>query len=188
ELKRIKADDICELLTERAMKLYHSKEELFGEEKFREIERAVLLRNVDTQWMNHIDEMEDLKGGIGLQAYAQRDPVNEYRLLGADLFDAMVSEIREQTVRMILSIFPRVEPVTRVEVAKPLVEGFAGGQVPPRAPGGASPAVRPASAGTAGTPIVRQTPKVGRNDPCPCGSGKKYKKCCGASSAENNEE
>ncbi len=189
ELKKVKADDIRELLLARAEKLYHSKEELFGEEKFREIERAVLLRNVDTKWMDHIDAMDDLKGSIGLQAYAQRDPVNEYRLVGADMFDAMVADIRESTVRMILSIFPRVEPVTRVEVAKPLVEGFAGGQMQPQRP--AAPAQNGAAPRPSVTPAgapAKAAPKVGRNDPCPCGSGKKYKKCCGAASNDAGQD
>ncbi|MBE6576006.1 MAG: preprotein translocase subunit SecA [Ruminococcaceae bacterium] len=181
ELQKLKAEDITELLQTRAITLYHDKEKLFGEETFREIERAVLLRNVDTKWMDHIDEMDDLKGSIGLQAYAQRDPVNEYRLIGADMFDAMVAEIRENTVRTLLSIFPRVQPVTRVEVAKPLVEGFAGGRMPgqPQRP------VAPRAGAPIGAP-QKAAPKVGRNDPCPCGSGKKYKKCCGLGAEDDS--
>ena len=169
-------ESISDTLYERAMKLYEKKEELFGKDTFREVERAVLLRNVDSKWMDHIDAMDDLKDSIGLQAYANRDPVTEYRIAGADMFDEMVAEIREDTVRTILSIIPRPEKeIKRVEVAKPLIEGFAGGKP---------------KAGTkkVGNTVVRKGEKVGRNDPCPCGSGLKYKKCCGAnkSGAEDN--
>ncbi|MGN1047923.1 MAG: preprotein translocase subunit SecA [Eubacteriales bacterium] len=169
-------ESISDTLYERAMKLYEKKEELFGKETFREVERAVLLRNVDSKWMDHIDAMDDLKDSIGLQAYANRDPVTEYRIAGADMFDEMVAEIREDTVRTILSIIPRPEKeIKRVEVAKPLIEGFAGGKP---------------KAGTkkVGNTVVRKGEKVGRNDPCPCGSGLKYKKCCGAnkSGTEDN--
>ena len=176
ELDRIRSTDISDMLCSRAEDIYYEKEGLFGAEKFREIERAVLLQNVDRMWMEHIDAMDDLKGSVGLQAYAQRDPVNEYRILGADMFDAMVSDIREKTVRMMLSIVPVSEEKTirRVQVATPLVEGFEGGKVPQKKvtrPNGPEP--------------IRNTKAPDRNAPCPCGSGKKYKKCCGAASVEN---
>ncbi len=157
-------------LLQRAESLYAEKEALFGAEQMREVERVVLLKNVDMKWMDHLDAMDDLKGSIGLQAYAQRNPITEYRLQSADMFDEMSAAIREDTIRMLLSAAPREEEVKRVEVAKPTTEGFAGG-----------PAV-------AKTP-VRKKPaeKVGRNDPCPCGSGKKYKKCCGFQENENED-
>ena len=164
ELKAMSRAQISDELVERAMSLYHSKEELFGEEIFREVERAVLLQNVDRAWMEHIDAMDDLKGSIGLQSYANRDPVVEYRIHGAEMFDGMVGEIRENTVRMILSALPR-QKVERVQVANPLTEGFEG----------AKTSVKKIVL----TPRVNAA-KVGRNDLCPCGSGKKYKKCCGA--------
>ena len=134
----------------------------------REVERVILLRNVDSKWMEHIDSMEELKGTVGLNAYAHRDPINEYRLVGADMFDEMVNDIRESTVRMLLTVMPQKEPIQRVQVAKPLIEGFAGGKMP-----------------TERKPIVRKE-KIGRNDLCPCGSGKKYKKCCGLNQNEGN--
>ena len=109
--------------------------------------------------------MEDLKSTVGLQQYASRDPVTEYRIQGADMFDAMVSEIRDNTVRMILTVIPKPQPVERVQVANPLTEGFEGQAAPKKA--------KIVSA-------IRKPVKVGRNDPCPCGSGKKFKKCCGA--------
>ena len=167
ELKKVKPDDIANLLYDRAIEIYKGKEELFGAEKFREIERAILLQNVDYNWMEHIDAMDDLKDTIRLQAYAQRDPINEYRLQGADMFDAMIADIRDRTVRMVLSVIPNVSEVERVQVAKPISEGFEGdGDKKPKKI----------------TIAKKAEASVGRNDLCPCGSGKKYKKCCGAPS------
>ena len=174
------SDGIIEELNDRAMKKYEEKEVLFGADQMREIERVVLLRCVDTEWMDHIDAMDDLKGSIGLQAYAQRNPINEYRIQGADMFDEMVEEIRNKTVRMILSIMPKPSaetPIERKEVAKVTGEGFEGSQKPASK---AAQRPRPMQA-----PVVKSA-KVGRNDPCPCGSGKKYKKCCGVN--ENDED
>ena len=175
ELKSLTREDIKKILHERAEALYASKEEAFGEQ-MREIERVVILRAVDQNWMNHIDAMDDLRGSVGLQAYAQRSPINEYRFTGADMFDDMIAQIREETTRMILAVAPRKEQdIKRVEVARPLTAGFSGapGARPPQAVGSAP------KAGIV-SPTARTGPKVGRNDPCPCGSGKKYKKCCGA--------
>ena len=146
-----------------AMKLYAAREALWQSVNIdmREIERTLLLRSVDEKWMDHLDAMDELKNSIGLNAYAQRNPVTEYRLVGADMFDNMIADIKETTVLRILSAVPRREaPIERKQVAKPLIEGFAGGKMPTRAP-------------------AKKAAKVGRNDPCPCGSGKKYKKCCG---------
>ncbi len=175
ELNALDKDDIVDLLSGRAMDIYAEKESLFGAEQFREVERAVLLRNVDLKWMDHIDAMDDLKDSIGLQAYAQRNPVTEYRIVGADMFDEMVAEIRENTVRTILSIFPRETEIKRSEVAKPTIEGFAGS------------ISKQKNVKTVGGTVVRTSEKVGRNDPCPCGSGLKYKKCCGANKSAADE-
>ncbi len=172
ELKKLKKNDIYDILEKRAIQKYNEKEELFGKEIFREVERSILLRNVDTAWMEHIDAMDDLKGMINLQSYAQRDPVNEYRITGGDMFDAMVEEIREKTVRTILSVVPRsAEPIKRVQVANPLTEGFEGGQ-------------KKSSRVTIKKPASE---KIGRNSSCPCGSGKKYKNCCGAASKSSEQ-
>ncbi len=172
ELKHLHSEEIREMLCDRAIALYHEKEELVGAERFRELERAVLLQNVDRNWMDHIDAMEDLKDSIRLQSYAQRDPVNEYRLQGADMFDAMVNDIRDRTVRMILSVTVKTPEVKRVQLAKPLTEGFEG----------ANGAKKPKKVSV----VRRAEASVGRNDLCPCGSGKKYKKCCGAPGKEQN--
>ena len=165
ELHNLKREDVTALLIDRADALYREKETLVGVDRFREMERAVLLQNVDRSWMEHIDAMEDLKDSIRLQSYAQRDPVNEYRLQGADMFDVMVGEIRDRTARMILSVTVETPDVKRVQLAKPLTEGFEG-------EGGKKPKKI--------SVVKKAEANVGRNDLCPCGSGKKYKKCCGA--------
>jgi len=166
--KHVDRDTIAEDLCERAMKKYAEKEELFGSESFREVERAILLRSVDIAWMEHIDIMDELKSTVGLQSYAQRDPITEYRIQGADMFDAMVEDIRSNTVRGILSVVPRAQAMERVQVAKPTSEGFGGNgekkKIVIRKP--------------AGVTVIKDSASVGRNDPCPCGSGKKYKNCC----------
>ena len=168
---KAKPQKIAELLEERAFALYEKKIEEVGEERFKEIERAVLLQNVDRNWMDHIDAMDDLKDTIRLQAYAQRDPVTEYRIQGADMFDAMVMDIRDTTVRMILSVTVKTPEVKRVQLANPINEGFEGqdGEKKPKK-----------------VTVVKKGADVGRNDLCPCGSGKKYKKCCGAPGANGN--
>ena len=144
------------------MKRYAEREEMFGDE-MREIERVILLRNVDSKWMEHLDVMDDLKGNIGLQAYAQRNPISEFRIAAADVFDEMISSIRLDTVRRVLTVIPRPQPIARVQIAKPLKESLTDG-----------------TDKKGKTIVVRKAEKVGRNDLCPCGSGKKYKKCCGA--------
>ena len=170
-LAALDKDSLCERLCEKAMEIYEGKDALFGSiegmrpDAMREIEKVILLENVDKKWMEHLDNMEELKEYIGLNSYAQRDPVAMYRIQGADLFDTMIDDIKEDTVRKVLSVVPKVQKVERVQVAQPLVEGFGDGKAVKRAP-------------------VKST-KVGRNDPCPCGSGQKYKKCCGRSSTED---
>ena len=164
----ITSDEIRDTLVERAIKLWKSKEELFGENGARELERVVLLRNVDEKWMDHLEAMDDLRESIGLQSYAQRNPLNEYKLYGADLFDEMISNIRDDTVRGILMAVPKEKPIQRVQVVKPTEEGFMNLAPKERKP--VKQTQQP----------VKAEQKVGRNEPCPCGSGKKYKKCCGA--------
>ena len=167
ELSKLDKQALVDLLMSRADDRIREREELFTPERFREVERSILLRNVDIAWMDHIDAMDDLKGSIGLQAYAQRDPVTEYRMVGADMFDAMVADIRDKTVRQLLTVMPAPQAIQRVQVAKPLIEGFEGQG-------------KKTEAKKVTVTQKRATAKVGRNDPCPCGSGKKYKQCCGA--------
>ena len=168
ELKKLKVETLAEELYKRAIARYEYQEGVFG--NIREVERVILLRCIDELWMDHIDYMQDLKGGIGLNAYAQRNPVNEYKIIGADAFDSMIADIRENTVRAILSAIPTTE-IKREQVAKEQsasIENI----------GGDKPAKK--------KPVVKKAAeKVGRNDDCPCGSGKKYKKCCGAVNGGN---
>ncbi len=161
ELADIQKSDITEELTDRAMKRYEEREQQLGEKMLRELERVILLKVVDTKWIDHIDAMDELRRGISLRAYGQRNPVVEYRLEGFDMFDAMIESIRADTVRLLLTVqIKTAEEPKREQVAKPTGVSVGGGDK----------AVKK-------QPVRKQ--KVGRNDPCPCGSGKKYKKCCG---------
>ncbi len=168
ELKTISKDDIKAELIQKVDDLSASREELFGEQVTRELERVVMLKCVDVQWMDHIDAMEQLKRGIHLRGYAQRDPVVEYRNEGYDMFDQMIANIRDDTTRLFLSA--KIQVIDEQEAPKEMVESGAGAAVKISNP---DEEEETASAKPSGA-------KVGRNDPCPCGSGKRYKKCCGA--------
>ena len=154
QIDDVTKNSIVELLEDRMKTIYARKEEEFGGQLIRELERVILLKVVDTKWMNHIDDMAELKKGIGLRAFGQKNPVVEYRYEGFEMFDAMVESIREDTIRMLLTVrIQKNAPIQREQVAKP-------------------------DAPNAGS--IRMTKKKpADNDPCPCGSGKKYKKCCG---------
>ena len=161
EIEDLEPQFVTEELQKKAAALYEKKEQEFTPNVMREVERVVLLRVVDQEWMDHIDAMEQLQDGIRLRAYAQQDPVVEYRLEGFDMFDAMIAAIRENTAKMILTVRLRQkEAPQREQVAKETSAGTAGDKTVKRQP-------------------VRKQKKPGRNDPCPCGSGLKYKKCCG---------
>ncbi len=153
-------NELIHELKEKAIQMYEDKEALFTEpEQIREIERVVLLKVIDRKWMDHIDDMDQLKQGIGLQAYGQRDPVVQYKIMGYDMFDAMTQGIMEDTVRLLMHI--QVEQkVEREQVAKAT---------------GTNKDEGPSVKG----PVKRTDKKVYPNDPCPCGSGLKYKNCCG---------
>ncbi|HCD43819.1 MAG TPA: preprotein translocase subunit SecA [Lachnoclostridium sp.] len=159
EDKKIRKNELKHMLKEEAIKLYESKEAEFPEgEQIREIERVILLKVIDNKWMSHIDDMDQLRQGIGLQAYGQRDPLVEYKMSGYQMFDEMAAAIREDTVRILFHI--RVEQkVEREPAAK--VTGTNKDESSPKAP------------------VKKVEAKVYPNDPCPCGSGKKYKQCCG---------
>lgn len=145
-------------LVDMAGDIYEKKEQDIGLERMREIERIILLQVVDMKWMDHIDAMDQLRQGIGLRAIGQEDPVRAYQVEGFDMFQDMVNSIQEDTVRYLFSI-EKEAVVEKKQVAK-------------------SAAVEPESMGGGNTPVKKKS-KVGRNDPCPCGSGKKYKRCCG---------
>ena len=153
-------NELVHALKEKAVKLYEDREAQFAEpEQMREIERVILLKVIDRKWMDHIDDMDQLKQGIGLQAYGQRDPVVQYKMMGYDMFDEMTRGITEDTVRLLMHI--KVEQkVEREQVAKVTGTNKDDG-----------PSVK--------GPVKRTDKKVYPNDPCPCGSGKKYKNCCG---------
>ena len=162
ELADTSKDEVFNLIFDRAIELYNQREELIGSELMRELERVVLLRTVDSKWMDHIDAMDELKRGIHLRAYGQHDPVVEYRSEGFNMFDEMIASIREDTSRLVLTVqIKRDEEVKREQVANPTT------------------AFHGESDGTVKKQPVRKVNKIGRNDPCPCGSGKKYKNCCG---------
>ena len=159
ELDALDRKDISELMHDRAMKLYETREEMFGSEMMRKIERFCLLRTLDTNWMDHIDAMDELRRGIYLRAYGQHDPVVEYRNEGYDMFNAMIDTIRENTAKMVLAANFRVEQEVKNE------------------------RVATETSATSGDEKTAKTPSNNRgyskNGLCPCGSGKKYKRCCG---------
>ena len=157
---------IADMLYDRGMQILQAKEVRYGAPVMRELERICLLKCVDRQWMDHIDNMDQLRQGIALRGYGQKDPVVEYRIEGFDMFDQMVDSIRESSVKMLLTIELRAagSAPKREQVAKPTGEGFV--------PGNGAPGVK---GSPKGQPV--RVVKIGRNDPCPCGSGLKFKKC-----------
>ena len=152
--------ELIQGVEERAVKFYAEKEAEFPvPEHIREIERVCLLRAIDTNWMNHIDDMDQLRQGIGLNAYGQKDPLVEYKMQGYDMFDNMIARIQEDTVRLVTHVKIEQKTEKREQVAK--VTGTNRDE------------------STAKAPVKREEKKIQRNDPCPCGSGLKYKNCCG---------
>ncbi|MGN1270182.1 MAG: preprotein translocase subunit SecA [Clostridia bacterium] len=169
---KIKINDVTEELETKINNIYEEKEKIIGETNMRELERVIMLKIVDERWMDHIDAMDELKDGIGLQAYGQKDPVVQYRIEGFDMFEQMNLDIQTDVVKFLMNARKREGEVQRTSSIKITGEGLdntvskeLGGNVPRTT--------------NSNTPIVNEGPKVGRNDPCPCGSGKKYKQCCG---------
>ena len=156
DMESLTKEVLIDKIMEKAEGRYKDKENDFGEERFREIERVVLLQVVDSKWMDHIDAMDQLRQGIGLRAYGQEDPVRAYQNEGFDMFNEMTKSIAEETVKFIYGV-QNPDKVQRKRVAEPIVT----------------------NSDTISKTIVNKEKKIGRNDPCPCGSGKKYKKCCG---------
>ena len=157
-------------LVEEALKLYRSKDALFASlpgvapDAMRKVEKKILLEEVDRHWMEHLEAMDDLKEYVGLNSYAQRDPVAMYRLESADMFDDMIEDIKDCTVRKVLAVVPRLSSTERTQTIRVARQN----NIAP----------------TEKQKPVRAGKKIGRNDPCPCGSGKKYKKCCGFNTTE----
>ncbi|MDD2992931.1 MAG: preprotein translocase subunit SecA [Pygmaiobacter sp.] len=158
ELAKLTREDLNKLLIDRATKICTDKEARYGSQMMRELERVVLLKTVDMKWMEHIDNMDELRKGIYLRSYGQRNPVVEYRIEGFDMFDDMIASIREDTTRLLLTVEIRTkEEPKREQVAVPMGEGVGGTKTNTKTP--------------------TKVTKIGRNDPCPCGSGLKWKKC-----------
>ena len=201
ELEKTEKQDIIDTLTKRALDMYSENEKLFDEETMREMERVYLLKSVDTYWMEHIDNMEQLKQGIRLRAYGQRDPVVEYRMDGFDMFDEMIESIRQDTAKLMLVAPKRVleiqkrqaeiERIKREQEQKAAAahQVILGQNKDQKSESAVTLALKREQVakpthfsgdGTVSTnKTIRKAKKIGRNDPCPCGSGKKYKKCCG---------
>ena len=201
ELEGMEAEEIGQHIVDDALAIFKANEELLPAETIREMERVYLLKAVDTHWMDHIDAMDQLKSGIRLRSYGQHDPVVEYRLEGFDMFDEMIENIREDTMKMMLIMPKRVYEIQKrqeaIEAARKAAEKQAaaahqvmlnnGEEKPKENPVQAAlkreQVAKPTQTSDDGTDTanktVRKGKKVGRNDPCPCGSGKKYKKCCG---------
>jgi len=156
DAEKITREELKDMLMEIALREYDRKEQEFGSEQMRELERVILLKVVDMKWMEHIDNMDQLRQGIGLRAYGQEDPVRAYQVEGYDMFHQMINTIKEDTVKHLYHVQLKHMP-QREKVAEPVETG---------------------NGKNDGKPVTRKK-KVGRNDPCPCGSGKKYKKCCG---------
>lgn len=183
EVAALTVASLRDSLEERVLQTYEEREAKYGSELMRYLERMVMLQVVDGQWKDHLLAMDHLKEGIGLRGYGQKDPLIEYKREGFQMFEAMVERIKEQTI----------EYLYRVQVAPAEALAFAGAQQPPSGESVDSdhplrsqpepqpkPAERSLRPVTAAAPIKVVGKKIGRNDPCPCGSGQKYKKCCGA--------
>ncbi len=186
---KVSADEVLEEIKKKALENYENKEKEIGED-IKEVEKIVLLKVVDTKWMNHIDDMDELKNGIGLRAYAQKDPVVQYRQVGTDMFNEMTSQIRLEVSKIMLHLVKRGMNIQREPVAKVTDEKLDDSyiksedeessevklteeELTPRHNNREKP-----------QPVRNDLPKIGRNDPCPCGSGKKYKNCHGRPGAE----
>ena len=160
ELNELDKKDISNFLKERGRLNYKTREADMGAETMREVERVCLLKTVDRHWMDHIDAMQDLRQGIRLRAYAQTDPIIAYKKESLEMFEEMITAIQEETVRRLYSVrVKKDEEIKRERVASGMTENVGGDGTVKKQP--------------------RKVKKIGRNDPCPCGSGKKYKQCCG---------
>ena len=168
---KINVNNVIDEIKNKVHGEYEEKEKTIGEAQMRELERVVMLKIVDERWMDHIDSMDELKNGIGLRAYGQKDPVVQYRIEGFDMFDQMVNDIKVDVVRFLMNARKREDNnLQRAQTIKITSSGLENLN---------NNANTPRKSGAASTTVVNNEPKVGRNDPCPCGSNKKYKNCCG---------
>jgi preprotein translocase subunit SecA len=157
EISGLEKEELKDTILDRTLKIYEAKEAEIGSENMRELERVILLRVVDTKWMDHLDAMDQLRDGISLRAFGQQDPVQAYQIEGYDMFVELINNIKQETIKYVLNV-----NVNRMPQRQKVAEEVATNQ---EQEGGNKPIIKEA--------------KIGRNDPCPCGSGKKYKRCCG---------
>ena len=162
-LDGLNSDGLGQLVYDEALKVYNTREEAIGKEEFRQLERIVMLQTVDSLWKDHLLSMDHLKEGIGLRGYAQQNPLIVYKKEGFDMFQDMISRVKEETLGILYRI-QIAEPKEMEDLRRPKEQKmvFSGSEAPERK-----------------KPVKRASKKIGRNAPCPCGSGKKYKKCCG---------
>lgn len=166
--------EVIEEAVEKATAIYEERENEIGSEELRELERVVTLKVVDEKWMDHIDNMDELKDGIGLRAYGQKDPVVQYRIEGFDMFDQMVLDIKTDVVKFLMHARKREGDIKREETVKITGEGLQNSAI-----NNLDGTMAPKTSTPQNQTVINNEPKIGRNDPCPCGSGKKYKNCCG---------
>lgn len=172
--ENIHLKEVIEEAVEKAYAIYEEREKTIGAEELRELERVVTLKIVDEKWMDHIDAMDELKDGIGLRAYGQKDPVVQYRIEGFDMFDQMVLDIKTDVVKLLMHVRKKEENIQRTEAAR-----ITGMSLENSAISNLDGTIAPKTSSPQNQTVVNNEPKVGRNDQCPCGSGKKYKNCCG---------
>ena len=172
--ENIHLKEVIEEAVEKAYAIYDEREKAIGAEELRELERVVTLKIVDEKWMDHIDAMDELKDGIGLRAYGQKDPVVQYRIEGFDMFDQMVLDIKTDVVKLLMHVRKKEENIQRTEAAR-----ITGMSLENSAISNLDGTIAPKTSSPQNQTVVNHEPKVGRNDQCPCGSGKKYKNCCG---------
>lgn len=166
--------EVIEEAVEKATAIYEERENEIGSEELRELERVVTLKVVDEKWMDHIDNMDELKDGIGLRAYGQKDPVVQYRIEGFDMFDQMVLDIKTDVVKFLMHARKREGDIKREETVKITGEGLQNSAI-----NDLDGTMAPKTSTPQNQTVINNEPRIGRNDPCPCGSGKKYKNCCG---------
>ena len=166
--------EVIEEAVEKATAIYEERENEIGSEELRELERVVTLKVVDEKWMDHIDNMDELKDGIGLRAYGQKDPVVQYRIEGFDMFDQMVLDIKTDVVKFLMHARKREGDIKREETVKITGEGLQNSAI-----NNFDGTMAPKTSTPQNQTVINNEPRIGRNDPCPCGSGKKYKNCCG---------
>lgn len=166
--------EVIEEAVEKATAIYEERENEIGSEELRELERVVTLKVVDEKWMDHIDNMDELKDGIGLRAYGQKDPVVQYRIEGFDMFDQMVLDIKTDVVKFLMHTRKREGDIKREETVKITGEGLQNSAI-----NNLDGTMAPKTSTPQNQTVINNEPRIGRNDPCPCGSGKKYKQCCG---------